>query len=175
MTKSKKVLIIGKVWPEPNSSAAGKRMMQLIEMLQIQDYTVTFVSTASHTDFEEDLAPKNVSCQLIKLNDSSFDTFVSELQPSIVIFDRYMTEEQFGWRVREHVPTAVQVIDTEDLHFLRNARQEAVKKNLPIDLYNNLTKRELASLLRADVSLIISEYEMDLMQNQLKIPADKLI
>jgi glycosyltransferase involved in cell wall biosynthesis len=175
MTKGKTVLIIGKVWPEPNSSAAGARMMQLIGMLQEKGYSITFVSTAAHTDFEEDLTEQNIAFQIIKLNDVSFDTFVSELQPAFVIFDRYMTEEQFGWRVREQVPYALQVIDTEDLHFLRHARHEAVKKDLPIDLYNEVTKRELASILRADVSLIISEYEMDLLQAQFKIPAEKLI
>ncbi len=175
MTKEKSVLIIGKVWPEPNSSAAGTRMMQLITMLQDHEYEITFVSTAAHSEFAEDLSTRNMSFQRIKLNDSSFDTYVNELQPSFVIFDRYMTEEQFGWRIRAQVPTAVQVIDTEDLHFLRFARQEAVKKELPINLFNDIAKRELASLLRADVSLIISEYEMELLQNQFQIPSEKLI
>ena len=175
MSRSKTALIIGKVWPEPNSSAAGRRMMQLIEMLKAKAFEITFVSTAAHTDFEEDLTIQDVTFQMIKLNDNSFDTFVRELQPALVIFDRYMTEEQFGWRVREHMPSAVQVIDTEDLHFLRLARQESVKKDLPLDLYNDVTKRELASLLRADVSLIISEYEMNLLQTHFKIPAEKLI
>ena len=175
MSKSKTVLIIGKVWPEPNSSAAGTRMMQLIEMLQVKGYSITFVSTAAHTDFEEDLTPQEVSFQMIKLNDNSFDSFVKGLQPTVVIFDRYLTEEQFGWRVKEHIPTAIQVIDTEDLHFLRHARQEAVKKDLPIDLFNDITKREVASILRADVSLIISEYEIELLQSQFRIPLEKLI
>jgi hypothetical protein len=29
--------------------------------------------------------------------------FVKQLQPSIVLFDRFMIEEQFGWRVAEIV------------------------------------------------------------------------
>jgi hypothetical protein len=29
-----KILIIGSVWPEPNSSAAGTRMLQLISFLK---------------------------------------------------------------------------------------------------------------------------------------------
>jgi hypothetical protein len=35
-----------------------------------------------------------------------------------VLFDRYVTEEQFGWRVSENCPNALKIIDTEDLHFL---------------------------------------------------------
>jgi len=34
----KKLLIIGWVWPEPNSSAAGSRMLQLIQYFQSQAY-----------------------------------------------------------------------------------------------------------------------------------------
>jgi hypothetical protein len=45
--------------------------------------------------------------------------FVKQLQPSIVLFDRFMIEEQFGWRVAENCPNAVRILDTEDLHCLR--------------------------------------------------------
>jgi hypothetical protein len=44
------------------------------------------------------------------------------LNPDIVVFDRYMTEEQFGWRVIKNCPKALRILDTEDLHFLRKAR-----------------------------------------------------
>ena len=40
------LLIIGFVWPEPNSSAAGSRMLQLIEQFQKQGFDVTFASAA---------------------------------------------------------------------------------------------------------------------------------
>ena len=34
----KKLLIIGTVWPEPTSTAAGKRMLQLISIFKKLDY-----------------------------------------------------------------------------------------------------------------------------------------
>jgi hypothetical protein len=52
--------------------------------------------------------------------------FVKQLQPSIVLFDRFMIEEQFGWRVAENCPNAVRILDTEDLHCLRLARQKSM-------------------------------------------------
>ncbi|HBI87090.1 MAG TPA: glycosyltransferase, partial [Sphingobacterium sp.] len=45
--KEKKVLFIGLVWPEPTSSAAGFRMMQLIETFVNRSYQITFASAAS--------------------------------------------------------------------------------------------------------------------------------
>jgi hypothetical protein len=53
--------------------------------------------------------------------------FVKQLQPSIVLFDRFMIEEQFGY-VAENCPNAVRILDTEDLHCLRLARQKAYKE-----------------------------------------------
>ena len=40
-----------------------------------------------------------------------------------------MTEEQFGWRVAENCPNALRIIDSEDLHFLREARSQCFKQN----------------------------------------------
>ena len=99
MKSSKKLLVLGKVWPEPASSAAGTRILQLISIFQENEYEVTFSSAANKSDFSIDLTQLNIKVSPIELNDSSFDQFIKQLEPDIVLFDRYMTEEQFGWRV----------------------------------------------------------------------------
>lgn len=177
MENSKRLLIIGFVWPEPKSSAAGTRMMQLIELFQSNDYEVTFASTAQNLDFSEDLEALGLTAKSIQINSSAFDEFVKELNPTVVVFDRFMVEEQFGWRVSESCPSALKILDTIDLHLLRNARQMAVKGNREFvsdDLYSDVAKREIASILRCDLSLMVSEYEMDLLQSQFKISDDLL-
>lgn len=177
MLKSKTLLIIGFVWPEPKSSAAGSRMMQLIELFLMDGYEITFGCTAQNLDFSEDLSVLGITSKAIKLNSSLFDDFVKELKPDIVLFDRFMVEEQFGWRVSESCPNALKILDTEDLHCLRNARQLAVKENREFtleDLFSDVAKREIASILRCDVSLMISEFEMELLQNQFKVSKDLL-
>lgn len=168
----KNLVIIGKVFPEPNSTAAGSRMLQLIDLLQNQNYKIIFLSTASVSENSFNLTSKNIEFQNILLNDSSFDELIKTLNPKIVIFDRFTSEEQFGWRISEQVPNAVKILDTEDLHFLRYAREKAFKqdKNLENpDLINDIFKREIASILRCDLSLIISEFEMNLLKDQFKI------
>ena len=168
------MLIIGFVWPEPNSSAAGTRMMQLIAIFQNIGYQITFVSTALNSEFSENLSDFNLNVAQIHLNDSSFDSFVAKLNPNIVLFDRFMTEEQFGWRVSEHCPHAMKILDTEDLHSLRLSRHEAVKnrKNfIPDDLLTSEhAKREIASMYRCDLSLFVSEFEINLVRNVFTIP-----
>lgn len=169
----KKVLIIGCVWVEPNSSAAGSRMLQLIRLFLAEEYAVTFATTSQKTANAFDLEALGVHEVTIELNSSSFDGFVKELNPSIVVFDRFMMEEQFGWRVADMCPTAIRILDTEDLHSVRNVRQEAIKKEqefLIADLLNSdIAKREIAAIYRCDLSLIISTFEMELLQNVFKI------
>lgn len=177
MVKSKTLLILGFVLPEPKSSAAGNRMMQLIELFQADGYQITFASTAQNLEFSEDVSILGITLKTIELNSATFDEFVKELNPNIVLFDRFMVEEQFGWRVSENCPKALKILDTEDLHCLRQARQLAVKENRKFttdDLYSEVAKREIASILRCDLSLMISEFEMEVVQNQFRISRDIL-
>ena len=172
------VLIIGFVWPEPNSSAAGGRMMQLISLFQKQGFKIVFASPAQDSDFMVDLSEFGVQKESIELNNSSFDDFVKELNPSIVLFDRFMIEEQFGWRVAENCPDALRILDTEDLHCLRLARQKAFKEKREFQisdlLAEEVAKREISSILRCDLSLMISEYEIELLTNVFKIDKELL-
>jgi len=167
-----RLLIIGTVFPEPNSSAAGGRMLQLIELFQQQSWEITFASAAAESEFAVNLSAIGVKQVSVKMNCSSFDEFAQVLNPQIVLFDRFMTEEQFGWRVADNCPNALRVLDTEDLHCLRHARHQALKENrafAPSDLLNEHAKREIASIYRCDVSLIISEYEMELLKTVFKV------
>lgn len=173
------VLIIGTVFPEPNSSAAGSRMMQLIASFQQKKWKVTFASVASDSEFMVDLGAHQIDKVSIKLNDDSFDEFIETLKPDLVLFDRFMTEEQFGWRVSEKVPDAIKVLDTEDLHCLRTARQKAWKLNTNFQvedlLLEDVAKREIASILRCDLSLIISTYEMKILIDLFKVDESLLL
>jgi len=183
----KKLLIIGWVWPEPNSSAAGSRMLQLIQYFQSQAYKVTFACTAQRTAHMIDLMPFNVDCVDIKLNCPSFDDFVVQLQPDVVMFDRFMIEEQFGWRLSEQCPQALRILDTEDLFCLRHARHDAYKSNslaMPNLITDNslitglrnseLAKREIAAIFRCDLTLMISPVEIEILTDIFKVDANLL-
>jgi len=173
----RKLLIIGLVWPEPNSTAAGTRILQLIHFFKLQNYTITFACAASESDNSMELEKIGVSKKGIALNDDSFNDFVATLNPTIVLFDRFLIEEQYGWRVSEYCPTALRILDTEDLHFLRTARHTAFKRKLPLDdrlLFTDDAKREIASIYRCDLSLIISSFEMEFLKNTFKIDSSLL-
>ncbi len=173
----KKVLVIGYVWPEPESSAAGRHMMSILRLYKKQGWQVEFSSPSQPTEHTVNLSGEGISSRRIALNCDSFDTYVTEYHPNIVMFDRFITEEQFGWRVEKNCPNALRILDTEDLHCLRNARHQAVKANRELaqtDLFSDIAKREIAAILRSDISLIISDVEMELLTHTFKVDANLL-
>ena len=190
MNSSTQVLIIGYVWPEPRSSAAGAYMLQLIELCLAQQWVVTFASPAQPGEQRADLKALGVIERNITLNCSSFDSWVHALQPNIVIFDRFMMEEQFGWRVAEQCPEALRVLASVDLHSLREARQQQLREWLredqsangllapqltPADLYAcmvalDVTQREIAAIFRSDLTLLVSDFEIELLTQYFQVP-----
>ncbi|MVV50399.1 glycosyltransferase [Pseudomonas sp. PB120] len=189
--RATKVLVIGYVWPEPRSSAAGGYVMQLLGTFLQQGWEVTFSSPAGAGEHQEDLTALGIREVPIELNNSSFDAFVRELAPDIVLFEQFMMEEQFGWRVEKHCPEAVRVLGTQDLQSLRHARHQRLKDRLKArdddndfsELFapalreefelmadTDLAKREIAALYRCDLNLMISEREVELLVEQFKVP-----
>jgi glycosyltransferase involved in cell wall biosynthesis len=175
------ILIIGKVWPE-KSTGAGVRMMQIIQALQKQ-HTITFASPALKGPHAYPLNEIGVTTEEIKINCNSFDDYILEKAFDIVIFDRFTSEEQFGWRVASILPNALRIIDSEDLHFLRKTREQLlIKKGFPFSdektistcLNNDFTYREIASMLRSDMNLIISDYELQILETNFPFSKEQL-
>lgn len=175
--KIHKTLIIGCVWPEPNSSAAGQHMSDLIDVLASLSHTITFVSSANFTGNELDLSMQGITCKQYQPNDPAFDDFLSAYQPTLVMFDRFMLEEQFGWRVKEQCPHALRVLDTEDLFLVRKGREAAFKAGRAFDvndLNSEFACREIAAIYRCDLTLVMSAFEYDLLVNHYKISPEQL-
>ncbi|MDO9103594.1 MAG: glycosyltransferase family 4 protein [Methylovulum sp.] len=189
----KTLLIIGYVWPEPKSSAAGGRMLELIQLFATDLWHIVFASAAAQSEHRADLSCLGVMEQPIMLNDSSFNDFIAGLKPDAVLFDRFFTEEQFAWRVGQACPNALRILDTEDLHSLRHVRQQLLKQAQqqtahetdrqsanPVlasrsELYelmtvNDMAQREIAAIYRCDITLIISQYEVSLLTGYFSIP-----
>ncbi len=188
---SLKLLIIGYVWPEPRSSAAGSRMMELIDFFQQQGYEVTFASPAALSEHRADLKAIEVHEVAIELNSESFDGWVRHLDPQVVMFDRFMMEEQFGWRVEQQCPQALRILDTEDLHSLRQVRHQRFKKLDPAETLDkqfddkqtlflemselDIAQREIAAIMRSDLSIMISRFEIELLTECFGVRPENLV
>jgi len=176
-----RVLIITGVFPESTSSGSGARLMEWLHLFHAQHWQLHLASTAEpsqHSDAPEKLG---ATIHSIRVNDPSFDVLIQDMQPDIVLFDRFNMEEQFGWRVEKHCPHALRLLETIDLHCLRHARQQESKQSQAVclkpsqqALYNEVAKREIASIWRCDLSIMISDAEIDILQRDFHIPASLL-
>lgn len=176
-----KILWLCLVWPEKTSSAVGVRTHQLISACIQAGHEVIASSGCQTNSFETALNQDGVRTFRFEPNDSRFDDFVLKEQPHLVVFDRFITEEQFSWRVRQVLPSAIRVLDTIDLHFLRKAREARLSSGLgppellSEDFHSEDALRELSSIYRSDLSLIVSSAEDKLLRDRLSVPRDLLL
>ena len=100
------------------------RLDYLIRLFIREGFEVHLSSTAeqgSYSALYEDL--ERVYRHSIDPNSSETSAKLAQINPDVVVFDRYPTEEQFSWLVMKACPKAIRILDTEDLHGLRRARQ----------------------------------------------------
>ena len=164
-----KLLHLSSVWPEPRASAAGFRVRNLVDAALREGWQVVCASTGRLNEHVAELEALGISTAPMQPNDPAFDSWVRAIDPDIVIMDRFIIEEQFGWRVEESCPRALRVLDTVDLHFLRRSRGD----QLP--LVNETTLREVASIYRSDCAMVISSYEFELLVNEFGVPREQLM
>lgn len=167
-------LILGKVWPEPDSTAAGRRVWSIIQSLKTAGWDVTFATAARQTEYCLGPSALGVPVGTVQPNQSEFDAWVKALNPEVVLFDRFMVEEQFGWRVEKSCPDALRVLDTSDLHCLREARRLSLKNGQAPDLHNDVALREIAAIHRSDLTLMIADYEAELLRTEFCIPEEQV-
>ena len=151
----------------------------MLEGFRASGWTCLVASGAADHPAREELEAAGYATERIAVNDDAFDVFIAGCAPDIVVFDRFMTEEQFSWRVREQVPAALRVLDLVDLHALRDARKlahDAGRDPMPIvpDATDEKVQRELAAMWRSDATLVISGAEM-LILDRMGLPDSKRI
>ncbi len=154
-------------------------MMGIITGFLNDGWRVVFMTAANASEHCADLDLDGLTTESVALNCSSFDERIAAISPDVVVFDRFMTEEQFSARVRGACPDAMRILNTEDLHSLRHQRHEQVKSGQKSDnfpgTFSDMTIREVAAILRSDLTLIISDREMNWLQSNFPIPREQLL
>jgi hypothetical protein len=179
------VIFLTQLWPEQCASGASTRTLQLIGYFLRWGWQVHVWSDAELNTHEQAL--RGMGCQTLRVapNDERFDSQILVADPHMVVFDRFSMEEKFSFRVWRQCPNALRVLDTVDLHSIRLARGKQLKHLdedtlcCPdfefakfIDQSDGIWERELAAILRSDLVLVVSDFEMDLLVHQFKVPKE---
>ena len=166
------IIYLANRWPNPSQTAAGTRSLQLLELLKENNYQVTIAGFFPADHDAQELEKKGFQYISLALNDSGLVDFFRSKAYKIAFFDTFLMEEKLGWVIREALPNCMSVLDMQDLHFLRYARSQKPSlsiKNQTLDFNNQYTYREIASIFRCDLSLVISLAEMKWLQQKFHI------
>lgn len=169
-----RALFISQVWPEPESSAASLRTLNLFQHLKNLGFTLHVGSACADNNHRLALEALGIHTQHLPLNDSAFNEYLKTFRPEFVFFDRFMSEEQFSWRVRKELPQAIRILDTIELHCLTAARSNSgqsgvhLQSRLPEDVFfSEIAARELGAIFRSDLSLFTSTVELEILSQHL--------
>ncbi len=181
MKESLRVIIFSTVWPEPSSSAAGVRQIQWVQFFKRMGYQVILASPAKEKlpgDWGTFALPEGVERWHLPLNRNAVQERFKELHPDVVMFDRFILEEQFGHMVYEACPEALVLLETQDLHFVRRARESVREQYLgscpsPAIYRTDTAIRETASILRVDHAFVVSAFEQKLLEQEFEIKRDR--
>ena len=168
--KPKRALVISPRLPEFDRESGLLRILHLIEMLQQRDWEVTFGCLRLPTDPERyarvlEQRGVEVHAPLRKLEQVRD---VDGFELAIIAF--WHVAERFLPELREVAPSTRVVVDSIDLHFVRDARERLRVENssgpgqLDTDQAGEMV-RELNAYAAADAVLTVSRKEADLIND----------
>ncbi|MHB1534369.1 MAG: glycosyltransferase [Acidimicrobiales bacterium] len=173
MVSSGRVLIISRTIPGADSSAGERRLAALAAMLA-ERAPVDLVSTGS-------LRPSDESARLRALRVNGTVRVPYGAKPvrltgvltgtryALIVAESWQVCEQAAPLVRRFQPQAVFAVDTVDLHFVRDAREDQIKGSADPNR-DRARMRELSTYVAADVRVFTSEVERELYE---KLPLSR--
>ncbi len=181
--KARSVVFLGWEWIDVDASAAGARSDALVRGALERSWRVTCVGCARENDATARLRAMGVTTARVRANrgDALRDA-LTIAAPDVVVFDRFLAEEAFGARVRECAPGVARVLDMQDAHALRRARERAAKRGADAGEATRTTPaardedlmREIASVERSDLTLVCSPVEKRWLERGCGISEKKL-
>jgi hypothetical protein len=100
-------MFVSFLWPETSSSAAGVRTTSLLRAFQSWGWSVHYLACARPNVHTASLEAEGISVHHVLPNRGErFEAALLAAAPDAVVFDRFMAEEAFSFRVRAAVPSA---------------------------------------------------------------------
>ncbi len=164
-------VLVCALMPEFDRDSGSRRVLHLIESLQEAGWTVTFVSHHAHRRprYSRELERRGVS---VYLGDQLWmEPLLSTDDYDLAVFGLWDIAEPHIPLIRSISPRTRILVDSIDLHFLRNARRGFTENNpngvvAGLDSkYGSEMIRELNTYAAADAVLTVSQKEADLIND----------
>ena len=172
----RQILIVDEAIPQPDRDSGSLRLFNLMKMLRQEQAHVVFLAT-EHAPEEQPLR----SLQALGIEVWYPPLFASApgwlaehgRRFSTILACRYYLAGKFMPLARRFAPQARFVLDTIDLHYLRESRAAELASNEALAKAALRTRRrELAVINQADLTLVVSEAEREVLT--MDAPASKV-
>ncbi|HET6783247.1 MAG TPA: glycosyltransferase [Pseudoxanthomonas sp.] len=165
--RQRQILIVDEAVPQPDRDSASLRLFNLMKMLRQENAHVVFLAT-------EHAPPPQALAALQALGVETWYPPFSQSPPawvsshgprfSVVLACRYHLAEKILPLARKHAPQARFVLDTIDLHYLRESRAAELAGNAALAKAASQTRqRELSAVAAADATLVVSGTEREVL------------
>jgi len=166
------VLLCAPVIPEFDRESGSKRIFNLLEYLRDAGFTVSFVAENPHGDERYARALRERGIAVYAGFDDRTDALFSSGVVDVAVFAFWYLAAARAPQLRERSPSTRVLVDTIDLHFLRNSRRllqhDAAGAQPVLDAdYGSEIVRELNAYASADGVLTVSQKEADLVDDLL--------
>lgn len=166
----RRVLFIEACMLTPDHDSGSLRTWRLMEIMQAMGTKVTFVAeNLEHREpYTSQLQQAGVEV-LYAPQVSSIRSLIEErgAEFDVIILARYYVAAPYIEAVRRFAPQALLVLDTVDLHFLRQRRLAALANDRALaQSAEAIQRQETACIAQCDVTWVVSEVERDLLARE---------
>jgi len=175
-----RVLIIDHTTPTPDKDSGSIDIYNIMLLLREMDFQVTFIpedNLAYIPHYTDDLQRRGIEV-LYAPYITDIEAHLNELGPryDLVFLFRVGVAEKYLDSVRKLCPLAKIIFQTVDLHFLRLSREAQLSKGIFKNKIALDTKElELNLIKKADISTVISDKELSLLEDILPEANVKLL
>lgn len=163
-----RVLVIDAVLPRPDRDSGSQRAVQLLKLIRECGYAVDFLAERGAQEGPHLAALRDLGIRVLPSSDPARD-FLHAIRAGAdyraVIVCRYHLAEYWMPFVAAHLPHAKRILDTVDLHHLRESREAALHGNRRLQaLAASTRRRELAAIDASDEAWVVSPEEARVLQ-----------
>jgi glycosyltransferase involved in cell wall biosynthesis len=157
--------------PEDDRDSGSRRVLHLVEGLQAAGWAVTFVSHHANPSVRHMRALQQRGVDVYAGAGNWMDPLIATQRYDLMVFALWDIAEPYLQRIRSRSPRTRVIVDSIDLHFLRNARRTFQESGGPGvvaalgESYASEMIRELNTYAAADGVFAVSQKEADLIND----------
>jgi O-antigen biosynthesis protein len=162
------ILVVDVTTPEPSRDSGSLRLFAMLRILHQEGWQLSFAPDDGFASDTSIAALGELGVQVLcRPEVTQLPKWLSQHGSSLhaVVLCRHTVAGQYAHAVRRHAPQARLILDTVDLHFVREQRAAELDDNLALRRQAEASRRsELALIEQCDVSFVVSAKEQELLQ-----------